>query len=402
MPARVVLLLPRYTYRNDFVGAAEALGLDIVIGADFRQAMAQQMGERALHLDFADPSSAASAIAALHLTHPVDAVVAADEQGVMVAAAANERLGLRSNSVGAAAASRDKLVLRERLAAAGVAQPAFFTSDLLERGEPLPFCGPYVVKPRRLSASQGVLRVDRGDQLPAAVIAAQRVACLTEPVLVEGFVPGVEIAVEGLLRNGELDVLATFDKPDPLHGPTFPETLYVTPSRLSPELLRSAHDLVGRAVAAVGLSEGPVHAEVRVDVATDQMWLIEAAGRSIGGLCSRTLRFGLGVSLEELILRHALGWRVPPLRREQGAAGVVMLPVLRTGIVRAIGGVGAAEATEGVEGVEITVTAGTRVQTLPDGDRYLGFIFARAPTPAAVEAALRAAWAELGIEIEIE
>ena len=195
-------------------------------------------------------------------------------------------------------------------------------------------------------------------------------------------------------------MLATFDKPDPLNGPTFEETLYVTPSRLAADVLEHAHALVAEAARALALVEGPVHAEVRIDQATGRQWIIEVAGRSIGGLCSRTLRFGLDVRLEELILRHALGLRLPPLRRERTAAGVLMLAVPKAGILQAVHGVEAARAVAGIKGIEITVTNGTRLTPLPEGDRYLGFVFARAATPEIVEGALRSAWSLLRIQID--
>ena len=400
MSARVVLLLPRFTYRNDFLDAAEALGIEVIVGADFRQAMAEQMGDRALHLDFGNPEQAAAAIASLHARRKIDAVVAADEQGVLVAAVASARLGLRHNSIAAASFTRDKLALRQRLATAGVSQPLFATSDWAATPAGVGFDPPFVVKPRRLSGSQGVLRIDNFSDLAQAVTRVQRIACHEEPVLIESFVPGVEIAVEGLVRGGGLEVLATFDKPDPLNGPTFEETLYVTPSRMAPDVLEHAHALVAEAARALALVEGPVHAEVRIDRATGRQWVIEVAGRSIGGLCSRTLRFGLDVRLEELILRHALGLRLPPLRRERTAAGVLMLPVPKAGILKAVHGIEAARAVAGIKGIEITVTNGTGLTPLPEGDRYLGFVFARAATPEIVEGALRSAWSLLRIQID--
>jgi hypothetical protein len=207
----------------------------------------------------------------------------------------------------------------------------------------------------------------------------------------------VEVAVEGILSDGDLEVLAVFDKPDPLVGPYFEETIYVTPSRLPPATLARVADLTGRACAATGLVEGPVHAELRID--GDRMWVIEVAARSIGGLCARALRFGAGIALEELILRHALRMPLDGLVREQEASGVMMLPIPRAGVLREVRGQEAAHAVPGVTGLEITVPRGRRVRPLPEGDRYLGFLFARGATPAAVEASLRTAHAALTVEI---
>ncbi len=250
---------------------------------------------------------------------------------------------------------------------------------------------PCVVKPTGLSGSQGVIRCDTPEELDTA---RARIAGFWDgPVIVEEYVPGVEVALEGLLRDGALEVLAVFDKPDALEGPYFEETIYVTPSRLPAPTLALVANATERAAHAIGLTEGPVHAEVRVH--DGRVWVIEVAARSIGGLCARTLRFGAGISLEEVILRHAVGLPLDGLAREQSAAGVMMLPIERAGTLVEVRGRDDALAVEGIVGLEITVPVGRTLTPLPDGDRYLGFLFARAETPAAVEAALREAAARI-------
>ena len=217
------------------------------------------------------------------------------------------------------------------------------------------------------------------------------------PILAERYVPGTEVAVEALMRAGELEVLAIFDKPDPLEGPYFEETIYVTPSRLPASELRRVEGLTAAAAAALGLREGPVHAEVRLD--GGRAWVLELAARSIGGLCSRALRFGAGISLEEVILRHALALPLGPHVRERAAAGVMMLPMRRAGTLREVRGIEAARAVLGVQDVRITIPRGRPVVPLPEGDRYLGFVFARGETPEQVEAALRRAHAALEVVV---
>ncbi len=206
------------------------------------------------------------------------------------------------------------------------------------------------------------------------------------------------MAVEGLLRACELEVLAVFDKPDPLDGPFFEETLFVTPSRLAPNRRREVEAAVARATRALGLREGPIHAEVRLN--DEGAWILEVAARSIGGLCARTLRFDAGVSLEELILRHAAGLELPHHHRERSASGVLMLPIRHAGRLREVRGQSAARAVPDIDGLSITVPRGEALVPLPEGDRYLGFLFARAATPGAVETALRAAWSRLEVIID--
>lgn len=391
---RILLLLPTASYRaSDFVTAAARLGVDVVVGSEHRQALAGHMGDRAVVVPLAGGDAAVDAIVALHDRTPLDAVLAVDDQGVVVAAAAAERLGLRHNPPDAVAATRDKAAMRERLAVASLPQPAYrivaHGADVASAATEVGY--PCVVKPVSRSASQGVIRVDDAIQAAAAAIRIRAiVGDGPEPLLVERFVPGAEVAVEGLLVGGRLEVLAVFDKPDPMDGPFFEETIYVTPSRQPASVLANLAATAARAAAALGLREGPVHAELRIDAAGALM-ILELAARSIGGLCARALRFGAGVSLEEVIIRHALGLGLDGLARETQASGVMMLPIRSGGVLDRVSGQEQALAIEGVVGVEISIASGRPVVPLPEGDRYLGFVFARGPTAQDVEDALRRA-----------
>jgi biotin carboxylase len=406
--ARVLLLVPTTSYRaTDFVEAARALGVEVVVASEQSHALAGAMGTRTLTVDFDDPEGAAEAIVAHDQVAPVDAVVAVDDQGTVVAAEAGRRLGLRHNPPAAARAARDKLAMRALLQRAEVPQPAWRAIPAGAGREELAALAeqvglPCVVKPTTLSGSQGVLRADDLDALVAATERARGIAVAAgvdagAPLLIERFVPGDEVAVEAMLRDGDLSVLAVFDKPDPLDGPVFPETIYVTPSRLPAPALQAAVAAVGSATRALGLTDGPVHGEARVH--GERAWVVEVAARTIGGLCARTLSFGTGRSLESLVIANALGvGDVAPVTA--GAAGVLMIPVPRAGILRGVTGVAAAEAVPGVTGVEITIAPGRPVAPVPDGNRYLGFVFARADTPAAAEQALRDAWAALEVTVD--
>jgi len=403
---RVLLLLPTATYRaTDFVRAATAVGAEVVVGSEQRQALEDSMGDRAVVVPMRDPEAGASAIVELSARTPIDAVVAVDDQGVVTAALASALLGLPHNPIGAVVATRDKAAMRMALSGEGVDQPEFAVvrgdDDVAAAARAVGL--PCVVKPVSLSASRGVIRADDPD---AAVAAAARVreilGCADEdpggPLLLERFVPGPEVAVEGLVRGGELLVLALFDKPDPLDGPYFEETIYVTPSRLAPSTQDRIRDVVAAACRGLGLQEGPVHAEVRLPD-EDRPVLLEVAARSIGGLCSRALKFGAGISLEEVILRHALRLPLDSLTRERNASGVMMLPIPRQGVLEAVGGVDEALEVPGIEGIEITVPRGREVVPLPEGDRYLGFLFARTETPDEAESALREAHRRLDVRI---
>lgn len=403
--ARLVLLLPTATYRApDFVEAARRLGAEVVVVSNREQAMAESMGDRALRVDLSDPMEAAGEIVALAERSGVDGVVAVDDQGALVAAEAARRLNFPHNPLEAMAATRDKAVMRAAFDRAGVRQPRWVAVGLGDDvGAAVEAMGPpCVMKPVPLSASRGVIRVDAAGD--AAGVETRIRSILAEAdedpagtLLVEEFVAGAEVAVEGLLRDGRLEVLAVFDKPDPLDGPFFEETIYVTPSCQPRAVLGRLSELVAAACSALGLREGPVHAEARIP-ADGQPVMLEIAARSIGGLCSRALRFGAGISLEEVIVGHALG--IDVVRpRSLAASGVMMLPIPAAGRLESVGGRDEALAVEGIEGLEITVPLGRRVQPLPEGDRYLGFLFARAATPARVESALRQSSALLRVQI---
>jgi biotin carboxylase len=408
--ARVLLLLPTTSYRTpDFLEAARRLGVDVTVASEEPSTMEALRPSDLLTLDFGDPDDCARRVKAFSSSVPLDAVVGVDEPTAIAAAAIAAELGLPHNPVASVRAAGNKARLRVLLDASGVPTPSYRLHHAGEDPVAAAARAPYpcVLKPTFLAGSRGVIRADD----PEAFVEAWRriLGILREPdvarrgksaadeILVEEFVPGVEMALEGLLAKGRLRTLALFDKPDPLDGPFFEETLYVTPSRRTASEQEAVVDAAARGAHALGLTEGPVHAEVRVG--GGRAWLIEIAARSIGGLCARTLRFGTGISLEELILRHALRMRVDAAGRRPGAAGVMMIPIPRAGVLEGVEGLEAARAVAGVEEVTITAHSGQRLVPLPEGSRYLGFLFARAPEPDAVEGALREAHRRLTIRI---
>ena len=408
---RLLLLIPTTTYRTeDFMEAARRLDVDLVVATERPNVMAGEFPDHLLTVPFDDPERAARELAEYARRRPIDAVVPVDDETTVVGAAIAARLGLRCNPVGAVAATRNKRLMRERLAKAGVPGPAFTTVSVDEDAAAAArrMTYPCVLKPLVLSASRGVIRADDPAAFEAAfhrvraILADPEVAALgdgTDQILVETFVPGVEVALEGLLVDGALRVLTLFDKPDPLDGPYFEETIYVTPSRLPGDTQRAIAEVTAQAARALGLEDGPLHAELRLDArapgAAPYPVMLELAARSIGGLCSRTLRFGTGLTLEDLILRRALDLPIASLEREGRAAGVMMIPIPRAGVLEKVEGLDAASAVPLVEDVTISAHAGETLVPLPEGHRYLGFIFARGDDPAAVERALRDAHARL-------
>lgn len=408
---RVLLLMSTRTYRaHSFLEAARRLGVEVVVGSDQPQALSEFVPGSALTLNFLTPKEATAAILAFAKRYPLTAVLGVDDDTTVLAAMAAAALSLPHNSVESAQATRNKHDLRQLLAKAHLPSPSFqllsIDDDPVALAPAVSF--PCVVKPLFLSASRGVIRADDAEQFVlafhklAAILRQPDVAATgaeaARQILVETFIPGQEVALEGLLTSGKLRVLAIFDKPDPLDGPYFEETIYVTPSRLTDTLQGNIAACADATARALGLRDGPVHAELRVN--KQGPWIIEIAARSIGGLCSRTLRFGAGISLEELILRHALGMEVDSLERERGSAGVMMIPIPQAGVLREVQGQQRAEGVPAIEQVLISVPLGQEVVPLPEGTRYLGFIFARGETPERVEAALREAYGRLEFVIE--
>ncbi|HWN30930.1 MAG TPA: ATP-grasp domain-containing protein [Burkholderiales bacterium] len=402
----ILLLLPTTSYRNrDFLAAAEALNVEIISAADYCHQLAPQWGLTpimSVHFDM--PEQAAETILRALARKP-EAVLAVDDHGLELAALLNERLGLKGNQPQAVRKLRDKLAFRELLSAHGFNCPEFHhLSDHTDPAALIPRF-PAVVKARRLSASRGVIRADNLQQYLQATARAREIQSKADRdsaalgLVIESFVPGMEYALEGLLEDGQLKTLALFDKPDPLEGPYFEETLYVTPSRLPQNTQDEMQQTVQRACKVAGLTTGPVHAEMRLNSAG--IWLLEIAARSIGGLCGRVLRHALGISIEELILRQALGEKLP-LPDLDCAAGVMMIPIAMRGIYQGVRNLDVAGKLPGITGIEITAESGHIIIPPPEGASYLGFIFASAANPQEVESVIRSAHRCLQFDIQPE
>ncbi|MGP1676303.1 MAG: ATP-grasp domain-containing protein [Burkholderiales bacterium] len=403
---RVLLLLPTASYRNDdFLAAAKQLEVEVISVANFCHQLAPSWGMSPIQsVPFDQPVIALKQLQTA-LGRKPDAVLAVDDSGLDLAALLCEYLYLPGNSPEAVRQTRDKLAFRRLLQGSVLHWPDFchLDSDAQLAKLPPPLRFPVVVKARRLGASRGVIRADTSQAYAQAVQRVRAIQAKADRdaaalgLIVENFIPGSEHALEGLLQNGRLRVLALIDKPDPLDGPYFEETLYVTPSRLARERQDEIAQTVQRACALAGLESGPVHAEMRVNA--QGVWLLEIAARSIGGLCGRMLRHALGMSLEQLILRHALNLRLPEVKHS-AANGVMMIPIPRHGIFQGVRRLDEARGLAGIGDIQITASPGQLFAAPPEGASYLGFIFAQAGSPEAVESSLRQAQRELEFDIQ--
>ena len=409
--SRILLLLSRTSYRAEaFVAAARRLDVDVTVGSNHKPTLADQAPGATLRLGAGDINRSVATIRRFAEDYPLTAIVTAEDDFAPVAAEASEALGLRYHPTEAVRAARNKALMRERFSEDGVGSPWFQVASVEDSDMELAAEAHYpcVLKPLALSASRGVIRADTPEEFTLAWMrildilaqqdASRRSGWARSQILIEEYLPGREVALEGVVVEGELQTLAILDKPDPMEGPFFEETILVTPSRLPDASLDEVVSTVQRAVNRLGLDDGPVHAELRVE--GDRVSILEIAPRSIGGRCSTILRFEPEATLEDLILRHALGMPIGGHQREAGASGVMMLPIPKAGVLRAVAGTEAALAVPGVEGLEITIPVGQTVVSLPEGNRYLGFLFARAEAPEQVEAAIRDAHSKLQVTIE--
>ena len=429
-PRRLLLFTNKLGYQTrSFEEAARKLNTEIIYVTDRCHQLEDPWGDRAVAVHFESPQTAAATVVEAMRGAGINGMLALGDQPVMAAAYAARELGIPYNHPASVEACRSKFRMREVFRDAGLPTPWFRTLHLDPLPEPslLGMSYPCILKPLSLSASRGVIRANNRDEF---VIAAQRIRKLLQSpelrssnesnlgrVMVEGYIPGQEVAVEGMVSDGVLRVLAIFDKPDPLEGPYFEETIYVTPSRLTPTEQRAIQTCTQETVRAVGLTQGPVHAEFRVGVdhaEGDQVWPLEIAARPIGGLCARALRFVAGhesvpenldhtpstgevasIGLEELLLRHALHEPVDRWEREAAASSVMMIPVPRSGILEKIEGEESVRSSTGISELVITARLYDYIEAWPEGSSYLGFLFAKSQTPEDAEQALRAAHAKL-------
>ena len=414
--ARRVLLLATTTgYQTRmFAEAAAALGVEVVYATDRCDQLDDPWRDGAIPVRFHEEWRSVDGVLKTLESRPVNGVLVVGDRPTVMAAYITRLLGLPGHSPEAAGIARDKRLSRERLKAAGLPVPEFLAvpsaidpATVLSR-----VTFPVVIKPTVLSGSRGVIRAD--DELSFVTVfgrvqrllASNEIRELRDPesdvIQIESFIPGAEYALEGMLDHGTFHTLAIFDKPDPMDGPFFEESIYVTPSRVNLGIQRQIQEMVERAARAVGLHHGPVHAECRVN--SRGVYVIEVAARPIGGLCARMLRFVKpgepSIGLEQLLLRHAIGEPIGGWTREPDASAVMMIPIPRSGVFRGATGVDEAKAVAGVDDVLITAKPDQQLLALPEGASYLGFIFAHAPTPEAAEQAVRTAHGCLRLTID--
>ena len=393
---RVLIIAPHSSYRSpSFLDAAAKLGVEPLFASEGSHSIVNAYAQ-GLRIDLGDSAGSLRTIVKEATRSPIHGVIGTDDATTELAALVAAHLKLPHNPPSAVRIARRKDLARKALTHFELPVPGYRCIDLRQslvaQSDRVKF--PCVLKPLALSASRGVIRVDNQQQFLDACTRIRRLlqrerADECDMLLAEDFIPGFEVAVEGMLSRGRLEVLTVFDKPDPLDGPYFEESYYITPSRLAEQVLREIKSRTHEACVAYGLCEGPIHAECRIN--DSGVWVLEVAARTIGGRCAQLLEFGTGQSLEELVMAHALGQTRVVTTPQKGGAGVLMIPIPTAGILRRVEGIVAAECTRYVEEVCILARTGYELVPWPEGSSYLGFIFARAPTPRLAEAALRQA-----------
>jgi len=412
---RLLLFTAKLGYQTrSFEDAARKLGVQLVYVTDRCHQLEDPWGDQAIPVHFESPEKAVYTVMEALRGEEVTGVLALGDRPAAAAAYAARGLGIEYNHPAAVEACRSKLRMREVFREAGLRTPWFRSLPVAPIPEPalVGVSFPCVLKPVSLSASQGVMRANNREEFLSAAARLRRllesaeIRATREPnldqMIVEGYIPGREVALEGLLTDGALRILAIFDKPDPLEGPYFEETIYVTPSRL-PESTQDRIEKCARdAVRALGLTHGPIHAEFRIN--EEGVWPIEVAARPIGGLCARALRFHTNgahdeIGLEELLLRYALKLPGSNAPSEVQASGVMMIPVPHSGVLESVSGVEAARATHRITELIITARLHDYIAAWPEGSSYLGFLFAKGSTAEEVELAIREAHRKLEFRI---
>lgn len=404
---RLLIISPPYSYRiAAFLQAARRMNIHADIASAGEHSVVSVI-HGGIHIDYKNTEAALSTlIDVVRKNGGYDGIIGTDDNTVVLASLLSEKLNLPCNPPEAALKTRRKDIARQTLKEHGCAVPEF---RVLALDRPLPpqiagFPFPAVIKPVNMAASRGVMRVDNPEQLEKAVGRLQPILEDSESpedsntALLEAFMPGAEVAYEGLLSRGRLQTIAVFDKPDALDGPFFEESYYITPSRYPEYLQANLRNTVQQACAAYGLVEGPIHAELRID--GDAIRIVEVASRTIGGECSKSIRYGGQYNLEDLVIAHATGMSIERNEKPERASGVLMIPIPQAGILRRVEGILAAQRVPLIDEISLAIRAGNLLTPLPEGSSYLGYIFASGGTPESVEAALRTAHRHLNFVIE--
>ena len=407
----VILIIPSASYRTGpFMNAIKKLDLKVLVISDKSQVFSGKYPDNLIIINFNHWKDKSVEISKWAKNNGLKAVIGVDEESIVLAANLSNFLNVDHNSIESVLLTKNKYLMRTELIKTGLCSPWFKIFSIYESSNKIinEISFPCVIKPTFLSGSRGVMRVNTKKELSEGIKTLNELLSLDELrkrggkqsdyIMIEEYIPGKEVAIEGIVSEGKLTMLAIFDKPELLEGPTFEETIIVTPSVLTKKIQYSLLETLQVVVKALGIVKGPVHAEARIN--RNGNYILECASRSIGGLCSKVLEFQGGISLEELILRSYLGRNIEKSKLIGNARGVMMMPTEKKGILKEIGGVKDALVVKGVTDLQITVKPGEKLQPLPKGDRYLGFIFAGGNNQEFVINALKNAWSKIEIVLE--
>ena len=401
MKQRFLLIAQPNSYRiAPYIKAAQNMGLEVMIASAGQHSLITEV-HAGIHINLNDIPTSLKTILDEATKKPFAGILGSDDSTVELAAAVAAELGLSHNPPEAARISQRKDLARAELSLSGAAVPIHCLIDLSKTIDNqmagLPW--PCVIKPLNLSASRGVIRTNNEQEFIEACTRIKKIIVHSADeferthVLIEDYIDGIEIAYEGYLKKGELNTLTIFDKPEPLTGPYFEETIYVTPSQLCNDIQDNIKQTVQQACEIYGLKTGPVHAELRIDK-NNKPWILEVASRTIGGDCARTLDSDNGFNIEELTIALAMN-RPFEIDSDEQCRGVMMMPIKKGGILRRVEGLSKAGKVEHVESIDIIIREGNELIPLPEGNQYPGYIFARADSQQKVINALQEAFSKL-------
>ena len=368
---KLLLVIPENSYKsNDFVVAAEKLGIDFLIITDSEQ-VSSKFSDTVIINKFDAELNKNNLKKLKDVTH----VLPVDHSALKFSGYLVDLLEVKGNKLESINLSMNKYESRKIFnSLLDIKVNNEIIKNIDDVNTFINKNGTSVLKPIYGTASKSVLKINNVEKNKEQIEKLMQ-DCFDQDLVIEEYIDGKEYALEGTIINSELKKIVIFDKPVEYKHPYFEESIYITPSELSSEAEKRVVSIVDKACKKIGLEDGPVHVEFKIN--ENQIFIIEINPRMIGGLCSRCLSFGLfKVSLEEIILHAFMNNELKNIELLNNYVGVLMIPTPKSGKFISINKE-ELEKIPNISNVEITVPEGSDLLEPPYGDKYLGFAFSQ-------------------------
>ncbi len=368
---KLLLVIPENSYKsNDFVVAAEKLGIDFLIITDSEQ-VSSKFSDTVIINKFDAELNKNNLKKLKDVTH----VLPVDHSALKFSGYLVDLLEVKGNKLESINLSMNKYESRKIFnSLLDIKVNNEIIKNIDDVNTFINKNGTSVLKPIYGTASKSVLKINNVEKNKEQIEKLMQ-DCFDQDLVIEEYIDGKEYALEGTIINSELKKIVIFDKPVEYKHPYFEESIYITPSELSSEAEKRVVSIVDKACKKIGLEDGPVHVEFKIN--ENQIFIIEINPRMIGGLCSRCLSFGLfKVSLEEIILHAFMNNELKNIELLNNYVGVLMIPTPKSGKFISINKE-ELENIPNISNVEITVPEGSDLLEPPYGDKYLGFAFSQ-------------------------